>query len=357
MRKIQEFILKDKEIFVGLEDSKRSWKICARSGGTIVNQTSMPADYTNLRNYFTNKFPDCSITVIYEAGFSGFGLHDDLVADGVSCVVTPPHTVTQEKCNKQKNDHIDSRRLAKNLENNDYRSCHIPDKQLREDRQIVRLYGQLQRDIVRVCNRIRRMLEFHGLDDPATAGRWSQNKYRQLASNLETMQLSASLLFSFQTTFNELFHLWHLRKSVLKELSDLAKSERYKRTVELLKSAPGIGLLTAIRLTLEWGDLSRFKRKENFSSFLGPIPSDYSTGESDHKGRITKQGHRGVRSWLVESAWITIRKDPVMLAKYQTVKQNSGSSKKAIVAVARKLAIRLRALVLTGQMYELGVLE
>jgi len=67
-----------------------------------------------------------------------------------------------------------------------------------------------------------------------------------------------------------------------------------------LKSAPGIGMLTAIRLTLEWGDVSRFGRKEDFASFLGMVPSDYSSGEQERHGHITEQGNRSVRGWLVE---------------------------------------------------------
>ena len=63
-------------------------------------------------------------------------------------------------------------------------------------------------------------------------------------------------------------------------------------------SAPGIGKLTAIRLVLEWGDVSRFGRKEEFASFLGLVPSDYSSGEAERRGHITKQGNRRVRSWL-----------------------------------------------------------
>jgi transposase len=102
-----DFILKNEEIFVGLDDSKKTWKICVRSGVVVVNETSMPAKYEGLRNYFDNRFPGCRIQVISEAGFSGFDLHDQLLSDDWECVVTPPHTVTQEKCNKQKNDRID----------------------------------------------------------------------------------------------------------------------------------------------------------------------------------------------------------------------------------------------------------
>lgn len=357
MKKPHEYILKEGEIFVGLEDSKKTWTLCVRSGGVIVHETSMPARYEVLRNYFRKRFPECGITVIYEAGFKGFGLHDRLVADGYGCVVTPPHTVTEEKCNRKKNEKIDCRRLARNLENGDYRRCSVPDKTRREDRQISRTCRQVQTDIVRVCNRIRRTLEFHGLDDVFPGQRWSERMYRELGRELEGKDISPSLKLSLDLMLGELEHLRQRRLQLWQELRRLARSERYQESVKLLKSAPGIGTLTAIRLVLEWGDVSRFKTKADFVSFLGLCPSDYSTGEQYRKGHITKQGNPQIRTWLVESSWIAIRRDPVLLEKYQGVYKRCGSKKKAIVAVARKLALRLRRLLLTGESYAIGVVE
>jgi transposase len=357
MKKIRSFILKGKEVFIGLEDSKKSWKVCARSGRLAIHDTSMPAQYENLRNYFRNKFPECKIQVMYEAGFRGFELHDLLVADGWECVVTPPHTVTQEKCNKQKNDRIDCRRLSKNLENGDYRVCHVPSRQQREDRQVSRLLGQLQKDITRASSRIRRAMEFHGLERHFPAGDWHPRQYREAEEKMKLLPLSDSLRFTFDMLFRGLREVRLMKSETLKRLRALGRSERYRKAVEILHSAPGIGPSTAVRLALEWGDVSRFGRKEDFSAFLGLIPSDYSTGEQDHKGHITKQGSRHVRWWLIESAWVAIRHDPVLLEKYQTVVSHTGSKKKAIVAVARKLAMRLRAILLSGEPYQVGVIE
>jgi transposase len=247
--------------------------------------------------------------------------------------------------------------LAKNLENNDYHSCFVPDKELREDRQISRTYGQVQSDIKRVCNRIRRMLEYHGLDEDLPAGRWSPVMYMRVKLHLDEMGISDSLRCSFQVMLRELEHLRELRKEILKQLRRLSRSDRYKESVDLLKSAPGIGMLTAIRLVLEWGDVSRFERKEEFASFLGMVPKDYSSGEQERQGHITKQGNRGVRAWLVECSWVAIRKDPALLEKYRRVLRNCGQKKKAIVAVARKLAMRLRRLLLSREPYVLGVVE
>lgn len=357
MKERRDYILRNENVFVGLEDSKKTWSLCVRSSGMVVHETSMPARYEVLRNYFNNKFPECHIRVMYEAGFRGFELHDQLAADGWESVVTPPHTVTDEKCQRKKNDRTDCRRLAKNLENGDYRKCFVPDKELREDRQVSRTCGQVQADIKRVRNRIRRMLEFHGLDNGLPAGRWSGAAYARLRQHLAEIEISDSLRLSFEVMFRELEQVRQLKRELLLELRKLARSDRYKESVRLLMSAPGIGMLTAIRLTLEWGDMSRFGRKEEFASFLGLVPSDYSSGDREHRGHITKQGNRSVRGWLTESSWVAIRYDPVLLDKFRRVLRNCGSKKKAIVAVARKLALRLRMVLLSGEPYVLGVVE
>ena len=146
MKKRAQDILRNEKVFVGLEDSKKTWQLCVRTGGVIVHETSMPAKFEVLRNYFDKRFSGCQIQVIYVAGFKGFELHDELEANGWDCIVTPPHTLTEEKCQRKKNDRTDCRRLAKNLENEDYHSCYVPDKELREDRQISRTYEQIQED-------------------------------------------------------------------------------------------------------------------------------------------------------------------------------------------------------------------
>jgi hypothetical protein len=58
---------------------------------------------------------------------------------------------------------------------------------------------------------------------------------------------------------------------------------------------------------------------------------------------------------LIECSWIAYKRDPVLLHKYLAVQRRSGSGKKAIVAVARKLAVRLWHLVTHGQQYVVGL--
>jgi len=311
MRKMQEYIVKGNRIFIGLEDSKRTWKVCVRCERMIVHEASMPAQYEVLRAYLEKRYPECEITVMYEAGFQGFWLHDLLEAD-------------------------------------------VPDRERREDRQISRTLGQIQKDITATKNRIRRYLDFHGLNGGLRPGRWYDRDYRALAD----LELPKSLRISLDALLRQLETSLAIDSELRAELRELCKKERYKTGVQKKSSSPGIGWFTAIRLTLEWGDMNRFKTGKHIASFTGLTSREYSTGDTVRRGRITGQSSEYVRSWLIECAWRAIRKDPVLLDKYRRVTRNSGSRKKAIVAVARKLAVRLWALETTGQQqYCIGIVE
>lgn len=353
MRKKQEFIVEGKSVFVGLEDSKRTWKLCVRSEGMIVHEISMPAEYDNLRSYLKSRYPGCEIRVMYEAGFGGFWLHDHLESDGISCVVTPPNRVTAAKVVRVKTDRVDARRLARNLESGDYVSCQVPDRERREDRQLVRTLNQVQGDIVRTKNRIRRFFDYYGLNGDYPAGVWGSSHYR----SLKELELDDPLQSCLDIYLELLDKLGAIRLRLLSRLKLLCDKKRYRESVRLKQSCPGVGWLSAIRFTLEWGELSRFGSGKHLASFAGLTSSEHSTGEMVHRGRITRQGNGQVRGWLIQCAWRAVRHDPVLLMKFQTVWGNSGSKKKAIVAVARKLAVRMRALELSGLPYCVEVIE
>lgn len=353
MRKMQEYILKGKEIFVGLEDSKRSWKICVRSGKMVVNEASMPAEYEILKAYFLNKYPECKIKVIYETGFQGFWLHDLLEEDGIDCIVTPANKVTCAKDDRVKTDKRDARRLALNLENGDYISCRVPDKERREDRQVSRTLDQIQKDIIATKNRVRKILDYQGLNKGLKKGIWYDKDYLKL----KDVEMPREIKKSIEALVSLLKEQLRIKDELLSELRELCKKERYKSAVLSKMSFPGVGWLTAIRLTLEWGKMDRFETGKHIASYAGLTSREYSTGDTVRRGRITAQSYERVRSWLIEIAWRAIKKDPVLLKKFQDVWRNSGSKKKAVVAVARKIAVRMRALEITGQPYCTGIIE
>lgn len=354
-KKMRDWIVKGKEVFIGLDDSKKTWRLCVRSGKMGVHDTSMPARYEVLRSYLRRGYPECTIKVMYEAGFKGFNLYDRLSADGIECVVLPPHLMLEAKSNRVKTDRRDAWRLAKMLEDGGFRSCHIPDRERREDRQLCRTLNAVEKEIKSTRNRIRKAIQFHGIDSGNNEDKyWGKTEFR----SLKKLSLSGSLSKSMTVLLSVLESLWEHQRSLRNELRALAKKEKYASTYEIVRSLPGIGWLTAIRLVLELGeDFTRFMTGKSLSNFLGLTGSEYSTGETVHKGRITGLGPTFVRSWIIESSWVGIRKDPVLREKFERVWKNSGSKKKAIVAVARKLVCRLWSCVIHKQEYAVGVIS
>jgi transposase len=86
-------------------------------------------------------------------------------------------------------------------------------------------------------------------------------------------------------------------------LTEIAASERWAGQAAILLRFRGISTLTALGLIAEIGDFARFSHPRELASWLGITPSEYSSGEQQHRGHITKTGNRHARRLLVETAW------------------------------------------------------
>jgi transposase len=118
-----------------------------------------------------------------------------------------------------------------------------------------------------------------------------------------------------------------------------------------LMTHPGVGPVTAVYLPLVIGDPHRFKTGKAFANYLGLVPSEYSSAEKRRLGAVTKQGNRLARWLLVEAGRSAVQYDPDLQRFYRRVAQRKGRPK-AMVAVARKLAIRLLLMWKRGKDYQ-----
>lgn len=245
--------------------------------------------------------------------------------------------------------------MAYILEHHDFRdACDVPDKERREDRQISRTLIAIQKDIIRTRGRIRMFIEFHGIEVPFKKAKWGKKEFLVL----KELPLSWPLRISLDVLLTELEQLWAHRKRLVVALLGLCKKERYRKAFEIAKSIPGMGWYTAIRFVLELGeDLARFTSGKKIAGFVGLTPREHSTGETERKGGITGMGPGFIRATLIENSWAAIRKDPVLLGKFHRVWKATGSKKKAIVAVARMIIVRLRACIVSGTPYATGTVR
>ena len=138
--------------------------------------------------------------------------------------------------------------------------------------------------------------------------------------------------------------------SINKQIRQLSNTERYKDNVKLLKSVPGIGLLTAMIILTELEAIERFSNIDKLCGYIGLVPSTKSSGEKDKTGDITPRGHNVLRTAIIESSWTAIRNDPSLMHSYLTFIKRMESNK-AIIKIAKKLLSRIRYVLMNKKPY------
>jgi len=344
-------LVKGKAVYIGIDVHKEKWHVTARADGEEIFHGSMPSEYECLKK-FLDRFKGCEIKVAYEAGPCGFGLYDKLSADGIETIVVPPSLIPVESGNKVKTDKRDSRKLAKLLESNMLKKVYVLSEEDRANRELVRTRRQIMEHRSDVMRQIKSKLLFHDIKSPFSPKQSWTKRYvkwlRELHFEYEVVKTSFSILIDLYE------YLSSQLTKISKEIIALSQSDKYSHKVKLLRSVPGIGILIAMELLVELADIERFKTADEIASYMGLTPSEYSTGQYVRQGRITRCGNTRARVCLIESSWHLIVKDLFWRGKYLKLKYRRGA-KRAIIAIARNLIIRIRRILLNNEPYVIKV--
>ncbi len=338
-----------KKVFVGIDVHKKTYSLVAVCEGVIVKRWSMAASVssciTQLKKYFKNS----KIYSVYEAGFSGYSLHRALVEAGIENIVISPSSIQKAPNDRVKTDQLDARKMATQLSQGLLRGIQVPSRERELKREICRLRSQLVDHRVSIGLQIKSKLHYYGLMSGNNNRKLSEKYFKEL----EALDVESEIKLSLSV----LIELWRKLTQEIKALEvKLEKQEVIEPEVtRIYRSVPGVGLITARILATELGNLKeRFKNERELFSYTGLTPSEYSSGDRVHKGKITRCGSPKVRWILTEAAWLCIRKDGALREVYERIKQKRGA-KKAIVAVARKLIGRIRSCFIQGCEYQLGM--
>jgi transposase len=337
------------DLYVGIDVHLKTWHVTILHEGAILFSSGIPGQWDVLRKLL-DRYKGYRIHAVYEAGYFGYGLYDRLLEYGVSCLVAAPSLIPQQCGNRVKTDRRDSKKLALLLSQALLVGVVVPTEEERSHLAVIRRRHQLMKDCVRIQLRIKAEFRFHGLPFPEIKGRWSKT----FVENLHKFQFKDHWLQeSFQRFLAQYDHLIEELAKQTTLIEELANTDRYRENVKLLRTIPGIGLLVAMEFLVELQNIQRFRKADQLAAYVGLTPAQYSSGEHIRMGNITHIGKGQLRAYLVEASWILISKDPAMAQKYQTLKYRSGS-KRAIVAIARKLLVRARRVLLDRTPYVLG---
>lgn len=335
-------------IYIGLDTHLKSWHVSILGEHLSHKSFSQPPEAKILRNYLDKHFPSANYKCVYEAGFAGFSVFRQLQEIGIDCIVVNPADVpSKDKEKKGKTDKVDSNKLARSLRSGELDPIYIPSREGEEDRSLLRIRAKMIRDQTRSKNRIKSLLYYYGITISGS-DRWSI----QFIQWLNCVQLnSESGNISLKSM---LLHLDNIKKIISeldKQIVNLARSEKYKTKVGLLKSVPGIGLLTSMTLLTELEEISRFKNLDKLCAYIGLVPNVYSSGDREIVGEMTNRGNGILRTALIESAWTAARKDPALMKKFNYL-ANKMEKNKAIIRIARKLLNRIRFVLRTEIPYQ-----
>lgn len=299
------------------------------------------------------------VVVAYEASSLGFGLYDYFTEAGFDCYVLAPSCIERSrKEERNKDDDRDAQRVFEILRGhflagNKLPAIWIPDKKTRDDRELVRAILDVTEKMTAVKTQIQTLLKRNSVRRPPESGKSWTCRFCAWLEELksEKSPLAVGARNALGTLLRQLEALEKETLLLRAELDRLTETDRYKESYRELTGQSGIGLLTAMIFLVEMGDLSRFKNRRQVAAFLGLSPTSYESGEKDDcKGHITHQGPGRVRKALCQAAWSRIRTDDKEKAAYGRIAARNRKHKKiAVVAIMRRLAIRMWHLGLTAQ--------
>lgn len=332
---------------IGIDVSDRYSQICLLDQeGTIMEESRIPTKPTAFRT----KFSCVPARIAIEAGIHSRWIDRLLRELGHEVIVANPRKLRMIYENDSKDDRVDAHMLARAGRFDPELLSPIEHRKEKEQEhlEIIKARDILVRSRSSLVNHIRGVVKTMGCKLPKCS---TSSFPKKVACNIpEPLWTSLSPLLDIigQMTVKINGYEKHI-ETVAKNL--------YPVTTNVLCQVNGVGPLTALAFVLSIGDPYRFKKSRTIGAYLGLRPRRADSGETKSQLRITKAGNRFIRRLLTGAAQYILGpfgKDCHLRRWGLTKSQGGGKAakKRAIIGVARKLAVLLHRLWITGEVYE-----
>jgi transposase len=339
-------------IKVGVDVGLTKYAVCRQVDGSLPDPPRMQTPEGFKTWLLEQRGLAVRVVVCYEAGLFGFELARWVVAQGMECLVMAPVRL-DEKNKRVETDGLNARDIGSRLDRylaGNTRAltvCRIPTEQEELLRQQTRQREQLVEHRKSMEAQGRSLLWQFGYLREGRCRWWREPFWQPISQGV------------IQDVRRALERLRAVILELVKQLEQLEVQLLIQATQDLpevFRNPPkGLGALSLLILFREMMDWGRFKNRRQVGSFTGLVPSEGSTGLSRRLGSVTKVGNPTVRAILVEMAWRLVRLQPNCHAVRKWLpalrdrhKKSASARKKAIVALARTLAVDLWRLA-TGQ--------
>jgi transposase len=241
-----------------------------------------------------------SVECCYEAGPTGYVLQRRLRELGVGCtVIAPSLTPIRPGC-RTKTDRRDARKLAELHRARLLTEVHPPSESDEALRDLFRCREDARQDLTRARHRMSKFLLRRHCIYRLTKHHWGTRHMAWLRAlrfeDRPSQAVFESYLFSLDQLTERLAQLD-------RALGEAAQEQPYAQPVAWLRCFRGIDTVTAVGIVAELHDFRRFRSPRQLAAYIGLVPTEHSSGESQRRGSISKTGNAHVRRLLVEAAW------------------------------------------------------
>lgn len=334
--------------FIGLDLSDKTGTYVVLSAeGQVVEDGKLKLTQAGLSKVFAAR-PPAAIAI--EVGGQSPWVSRTLTQLGYVVTVANPRQVKLISKGPRKNDKLDAENLARLLRYDRellHPICHRG-ATAQADLALLRSRDALVRARTRLINSARSMVKAAGGRLPKCS---AESFHRKVEDRIPEMLKPA-----LQPVLEAIASLTEQIAIATRQLEKLA-DERYPET-HILRQVKGVGPITSLGFILTLEEAQRFGKSRSVGAFVGLTSRQYDSGESQPQLRITKAGDPFLRRLLVQSAQYILGPfgQDCDLRRWGLKLMRGGNNqilkKKAVIAVARKLAVLLHRLWLTGEVYE-----
>ena len=265
---------------------------------------------------------------------------------GHEVVVIDPRRAKAVICTKKKTDKLDARNLARMARTGWYTAVHRKSSAARLQRSELKARQGLVETANAMGARIRGLLRAHGIQlEHVSEGEFEARVLERVAAQAPELK----------PVLRPLLKIW--REATRSADRLYARFKRQSRRDPLrrrLMSVPGVGPMVASAFVATVDEPTRFARADQVPAYVGLVPGVHQSGEVDHRTPITKEGDGLLRWLLVEAAHVLLTRTrrSCALKRWGLKLQEKKGPGKARVAVARKLAMLLHRIWLTGEAFD-----
>ncbi len=316
--------------------------VSIRRDGRRVWRGKCPSD-PQLLAALIRKHAPAPKRVVFETGPLSVWFFHALAAEGVPAIcIDARHAKAALDMAANKTDANDADGLAHLAEVGFYKEVRVKSFDSMLTRTLVAARTRLVRIGTELSNQIRGLMKTFGLVVPAAMGsKFEHHVHALLADNIDLGQIIRPLL--------EAWHAVRLRSAELGR--KLLADARRNAACQLLMSIPGVGVVTATSFVSAIEEPANFKHSRSVGAFVGLTTRRYQSGEIDYDGHISRRGDSHLRGLLYEAATVllTRSRSECDLRKWGLQLRERLGFKRATVAVARKLAVIMHSMLITGE--------